>query len=256
MELIDRLYAAFEDRARTVTVETLCIGLGYTAAATDDGGMGVAYTWLENGRPCCISGFDYLDLEGRPAIELLAWIRDPSPLRRSMALALINALNMKRAARFPEDRSNDQLFDQLGIAVQSHVAMVGYFGPMQKRFDQIGCELIVLDKGKRIGNPDEFYPRLGDWADVLVLTATSILNDSTEEILRRCHPGVRTVVLGPSTPVVPEAFDHLPVHLLAGSVPDDPQMVLRRVRHGCGTPMIQKHCLKVFARLDSTGASG
>jgi uncharacterized protein (DUF4213/DUF364 family) len=251
MEITTRLYNLFEAQARQVTVETLCLGLGYTAAATGDGGMGVAYTWLEEGRPCCISGFDYVDFEGRAAIELLEWIRDPDPLRRSMALALINALNMERAGRFPEDRSNTQLFSDLGIGAGSRVAMVGYFGPMQQRFDRIGCELIVLDEGKKIGDRTEFYARLGNWADALILTATSILNDSTEEILSRCRPEVRTVVLGPSTPVVPEAFSHLPVDLLAGSVPTDPAMVLRRVRHGCGTPMIQRHCRKVQARVEA-----
>ena len=253
MELIERLHALFEAQAGTVTVETVSVGLGYTAVATGDGGLGIAYTWIEDGHPC-ISGWEYVDFEGRPAAELLAWIRDPLPLRRSMALALINALNMDRAGRLPEDRSNTRIFEDLAIGAGAHVAMVGYFAPMQKRFDESGCELMVLDAGKRMGDRKDFYARLGDWADVLVLTATSLLNDSTEEILARCRPAVRTVVLGPSTPMVPEAFAHLPVHLLAGSVPMDREMVLRRIRHGCGTPMIQRHCRKVCARLDGLPA--
>ena len=250
MELVDRLFAHFEAQARAVTVDTVSLGLGYTAVATGNGGLGISYTWIEDGH-CCISGCDYVDFEGRPAIELLAWIRDPVPLRRAMALALINALNMDRAGRLPEDRSNTRIFEDLAIGPGANVGMVGYFAPMQKRFDESGCTLMVLDAGKRMGDRETFYARLGDWADVLVLTATSILNDSTEEILACCRPEVRTVVLGPSTPMVPEAFAHLSVHLLAGSVPTDREMVLRRIRHGCGTPMIQRHCRKVCVRLDS-----
>lgn len=245
MRLIENLHALFAERARHVAVETVSVGLGYTAVATDDGGTGIAYTWIEGNHPC-VSGLDYVDFEGRPAAELLAWIRDPLPLRRSMALALINALNAERAAGMPEDPTNERLFADLQITAGTRVAMVGYFKPMEKQFDASGCELIVLDAGKRVGDPKEFFPRLGDWADVLVLTATSILNDSTEQILSRCRPEVRTVILGPSTPMVPEAFDHLPVRLLAGSVPLDRERVLRRVRHGCATPTIQRHCRKVF----------
>ena len=244
MELTAKLHQLFAERARNVTVETVSVGLGYTAVAVDDGGCGIAYTWIEEGHPC-VSGWDYVDFEGRPAAELLEWIRDPLPLRRSMALALINALNAGRAADMPQDPDNQRLFEDLGITAGTRVAMVGYFKPMERHFDAAGCELRVLDAGKRIGDPQEFFPLLDGWADVLVLTATSILNDSTEQILSRCRPEVRTAVLGPSTPMVPEAFDHLPVRLLAGSVPVDREMVLRRVRHGCGTPMIQRHCLKV-----------
>ena len=250
MRLIENLYTLFEAQARAETVDTVSVGLGYTAVATAAGGLGIAYTWIEGGH-ACIGGRQYVDFEGRPAVELLAWIRDPVPLRRSMALALINALNMGRAGGLPEDRSNKRLFDGLGIDPGTHVAMVGYFAPMQQRFDASGCELMVLDAGKRIGDEHTFNARLGDWAEVLVLTATSILNDSTEAILARCGPQVRTVVLGPSTPMVPEAFAHLPVQLLAGSVPTDRAMVLRRIRHGCGTPMIQRHCRKVTARIEA-----
>jgi uncharacterized protein (DUF4213/DUF364 family) len=245
MQLIEKLYTCFEAKAREVTVDIVSVGLGYTAVATSDGGLGIAYSWIEEGHCCGGGGGGYEDFEGRPAVELLAWIRHPLRLRRSMALALINALNATRAAAMPEDRSGDRLFDALGIASGTHVAMVGHFAPMQARFDASGCQLMVLDAGKRIGERGEFYDRLGDWADVLVLTATSILNGSTEEILGRCRPAVRTVVLGPSTPMVPEVFAHLPVDLLAGSVPLDRDMVLRRIRHGCGTPMIQGHCRKV-----------
>ena len=248
MRLLEKLYTLFEAQARNVTVQTVSIGLSYTAVATDDGGLGIAYTWNEDDH-CCLSGGAYVDFEGRPAIELLAWIRDPAPLHRTMALALVNALNAVRASGMVQDPDNRQLFEDLGISAGTRVAMVGYFKPMQRQFDASGCELMVLDAGRRIGDPEQFLPRLGDWADVLVLTATSILNDSAEKILAHCRPQVRTVVLGPSTPMVPEAFAHLPVDLLAGSAPTDREMVLRRVRHGCGTPMIQRHCHKVFCNL-------
>jgi uncharacterized protein (DUF4213/DUF364 family) len=53
-------------------------------------------------------------------------------------------------------------------------------------------------------------------------------------------------MLGPSTPMVAEAFRHLPVHMLAGTVPIDKQNVLKAVRHGMGTPVLQKFSRKSF----------
>jgi hypothetical protein len=49
--------------------------------------------------------------------------------------------------------------------------------------------------------------------------------------------------------MVAEAFDHLPVHMLAGTVPIDKQKVLKAIRHGMGTPVLQKFSRKSFLSL-------
>jgi uncharacterized protein (DUF4213/DUF364 family) len=93
-------------------------------------------------------------------------------------------------------------------------------------------------------------PRIAPgWAEVLLLTSTSILNDSTEEVLSRLAPGVKVIMLGPSTPLVADAVRHLPVHILAGTVPVDKEAVMRAVRHGAGTPVIHRFSRKVVQLL-------
>ena len=47
---------------------------------------------------------------------------------------------------------------------------------------------------------------------------------------------MKTIMLGPSTPMVENAFKHLPVHMLAGTVPVDKEKTLKAIRHGMGTP--------------------
>jgi hypothetical protein len=46
--------------------------------------------------------------------------------------------------------------------------------------------------------------------------------------------------------MVAEAFLHLPVHALAGTVPVDKDSVLRAIRHGVGTPIIHRFSRKVY----------
>ena len=84
---------------------------------------------------------------------------------------------------------------------------------------------------------------------MLILTSTSILNNTTEEILQNAHQKVKTVMLGPSTPMVAEAFQHLPVHMLAGTIPVDKEKVLKAIRHGMGTPVLQKFSRKSYLSL-------
>jgi len=73
-----------------------------------------------------------------------------------------------------------------------------------------------------------------------------MLNNMTEEIFQRTGKRVKTVMLGPGTPMIGEVFSQLPVHMLAGTVPIDKDRVLKAVRHGAGTRVIQKFCRKSY----------
>ena len=245
MLLNQKLYNKFHESAREVNIEVLCLGLGYTAVTLSDGGIGLSYTQFEDKNSCMLLN-RHIDYEGQPALQLLKKIKSDHPLERSMALALVNALNYKDALEYPEDKKNKIMFDKFKIGQGSRIAMVGFIGPLVELLRRKKAEVDVLDSSRGMGNTKEFYARLGIRADVLILTSTSILNSTTEEILQYAGPQIKTVMLGPSTPMVAEAFAHLPVHMLAGTVPMDIENVLKAIRHGMGTPVLQKFSRKSY----------
>ena len=249
MELIRRLYGRFSERAKMTRVECLSVGLGYTAVVTDDGGIGISYSYFSN-KHCCSMHGNYRDYESEPAIELLGELESQDPLHRSMALALVNALNYGEAGSFPGDPKDNVLIETFGIGRGTHVAMVGFFRPLVKQFEQLGAQVEILDDTHGLGDRGRFYEKLNKWAEVLILTATSILNGTTEDILAAGAPGVKTVMIGPSTPMVADGFRHLPVNMLAGMVPLDKEGVLKAVRHGAGTPVIHRSSRKAYLILD------
>lgn len=245
MRLNQTLYDLFKNKARAVDIEVLCLGLGYTAVTLSDGGIGLSYTHFEDKKSCMLLN-KHVDYENQPAVQLLEKIKSDRPLERSMALALVNALNYSDALEYPEDKKNKIMFEKFKIGAGSRVAMVGFIGPLVKLLKQIKAAVVVLDRSRKMGQKKDFYARLGNWADVLLLTSTSILNNTTEEILQNVHPEVKTVMLGPSTPMVAGAFKHLPVHMLAGTVPVDKANILKAIRHGMGTPVLQRFSRKSF----------
>lgn len=245
MILNDKLLNLFRDQAAKISVDTLCLGLGYTAAVASDGGIGIAYTYFED-KKSCMALNETVDYEGRPAADLLEKIKSDHPLERSMALALINALNHQNALQLPEDANNQIMFERFKITKGTQVAMVGYFGPLIKYFERRKAVLEILDQSRGLGQMEDFYRKLQNWADVLFLTSTSILNNSTEEILANAHARVKTIMLGPSTPMVMKAFEHLPVHMLAGTVPIEKDNILKAVRHGAGTPVLHRFSRKCY----------
>ena len=248
MILNDKLFNFFRDKAQKTRLELLCLGLGYTAVVTSGGGIGIAYTYFEDKKSCVLLN-EAADYEGRPASELLEKIKSDATIERSMALALVNALNYQHALQLPEDENNEIMFEQFNITKGTKVAMVGYFGPLIRRFEQREAVLDILDQSRGLGRRADFYKKLKNWADVLFLTSTSILNNSTEEILANVHAKVKTLMLGPSTPMVAAAFDHLPVNMLAGTVPIDRERLLKAIRHGMGTPVLHRFSRKSYLSL-------
>jgi uncharacterized protein (DUF4213/DUF364 family) len=249
MILNDKLFNLLRDKAEKIRVDMLCLGLGYTAVVTSDGGIGIAYTYFEDKKSCMLLN-EAADYEDRPALALLEKIKSDHPIERSMALALVNALNYQHALRLPEDENNEIMFEQFKITKGTKVAMVGYFRPLIKRFEQREAVLDILDQSRGLGRKTDFYKNLKNRADVLFLTSTSILNNSTEEILANVHDKVKTLMLGPSTPMVAKAFGHLPVHMLAGTVPVDKERLLKAIRHGMGTPVLHKFSRKSYLALN------
>ncbi len=248
MLLNEKFFTYFIDKAQKTNVDLLCLGLGYTAVVTTDGGIGVAYTYFED-KKSCMALNEAPDYEGRPATELLEKISSDHSLERSMALALVNALNHENALKLPEDKDNTILFKEFRLEPDTNVAMVGYFGPLVKRLEERKVPLEILDVSRGLGERKDFYQKLSKWADVLLLTSTSILNNTTEEILGHLHEKAKTALLGPSTPMVAEAFAHLPVHMLAGTVPLDRDNIIKAVRHGMGTPVLHKFSRKSYLTL-------
>jgi uncharacterized protein (DUF4213/DUF364 family) len=245
MELNRRLHDVMLPIADPLTVEQVCIGIGYTAVVTSDGGIGVAYTYLDAKSGCCMIQ-DYQDFEGRPARDLLALIQHPEPLERSMALALINALNIHRAAQLPEDKNNALLFNALDIRAGTKVSMVGYIKPTVGALESMGARVDVIDEFRQMGDKDRFLHKLATWADAALITSTTLLNNTLESILDRTADKVRIALLGPGTPMVAEAFEHRPmVKALAGIVPGRIDPVLKTVRHGLGTRHLHRCSRKV-----------
>ena len=248
MKLNRILYDLFIKKAESVTIDCLSIGLGYTAVMTSDGGMGLSGTYFAGKKPGSLNR-DYMDPEGRPAAPLLKNIIETDMVKRGMAVALINALNYQAALSVPESHGNRFLLDKLNPEGRKNIAMVGMFRPLLKIFEGQRMELEIFDETLNVGERNSFYDKLSNWADLLILTSTAILNNTTEEILRHTGPHVKTMILGPGTPMVKRAFSHLSVHMLAGAVPIEKDNVLKAVRHGTGTPVIKQFCRQCYISL-------
>lgn len=234
--LLDRLVP----RGNHQKVTEVRIGLGYTAVALDSGHAGVAWT---PGRTasCCTHFQKAGTLAGLPASELLPFLVDPtSELARAVGLATANAL---LAAQPQPVASREDVISVLGITSQDHVVMVGYFGPIIAGLQATGCRLDIVELVPRQGetlDPEQGRNAL-NLCDVAILTGTAMVNGTCDELLADLGRTRAAVVLGPSTPLCPEAFTGTRITHLAGARIRDARAVLRIVSEGGGTMLLKKH---------------
>ena len=138
MHLMQRLYEETLSLAAATTVTSLTVGLGYTAVATGDGGLGLSYTWVED-KDRRSYGNGYRDVEGEGAVVLLDRLLSDDPFQRSIGLATVNALQHHRARGLADDTGAPlslslRLAD---IGAGTHVSMAGYFPPLVRALPEL-----------------------------------------------------------------------------------------------------------------------
>jgi uncharacterized protein (DUF4213/DUF364 family) len=94
------------------------------------------------------------------------------------------------------------------------VVVMGAFVPFLRELKRMGQPYLVLEQDPATLKADEmpFYrhaaqaPAVAPQADVLLVTGTTLLNDTLDEILAAARPDACKVVVGPTVGLVPDAY--------------------------------------------------
>jgi hypothetical protein len=174
------------------------------------------------------------------------WMLSPDTTEASVGLAVLNAAAAEAAKAY----KGGDVRDLVSIGSQDRVAMVGYFAPLLPWLRGTGAQLEILElkpvPGTRSAEEaDAVLPH----CQVALITATALANHTLESLLELIGAAREVVLLGPSTPMVPEVFVGTPVTVLAGvEVLDGPAM-LNIVSQGGSTRQFGGAVRKVCARV-------
>lgn len=216
------------------------IGLVYTSVRLDNGHTGIAWTGHRLSRGCghqAAAG----TLAGRPAKELLHFLADTDDsLSRTIGLATANAL---ASGTSPPRTVSTEILSLIDVQPSDHVVMAGCFGPLIPRLRRIGCRLDILelDTDKPGTLPCEKGPSLLAVCDVALITATSLVTNTMDDLLSGLGRVRCAVILGPSAFMRPEVFSGTPVTHIAGVRIRDAFAVERVVSEGGGTKTLKPH---------------
>jgi uncharacterized protein (DUF4213/DUF364 family) len=238
------------ERGAELKVERAQIGLIYCAVELENGAAGAAFTFPadRSGRPCSGGLSGPGGLAGSRAERLLQYIGSDDLVSSALGIAAANAVI---AASDPDPRAAEgDILERLDIREADQVCMVGCFLPVLEKLKNISVRVTAVDQAPKPGaEPAERSGELLPRSQVAIITGTSIINNTIDGLLELAAGCREVAILGPSTPLWPEAFKDRPVHCLSGIRVNDAGAVFRIIGEGGGFRFFKDHTTKLNLRL-------
>lgn len=239
MAILDDLIASLPE---DVPVRTVMVSTYWTAVCSRHCGMSATLRsnrWQES-----LPTRDVDLLLQKSAHELAQLAYSTDLLQASLGVATINSLQEVDESRAVEMKASEVLFHS---GQGKDIAFVGHFRfiPQIRKFAR---RLWVIeqepDEGEfPAGSAADLLPR----ADVVVITATTLVNHTLDNLLTFCHPAATVMIVGPSTPFSPVLFDH-GVTMICGTYVVNETSMLRTVRQAASLRQVQGVKLLTLAR--------
>ena len=231
-----RLYDELQSNSNGIGVEDVRIGLGYVGVKLGSNRLGLAAVLRHELAPGCTTINKAGTLKGRTASELLKYlVEGRNPLDKAIGLATANALIECDAAE------EDDTIALMNLTAHDRVAMVGLFKPLLEKIRATGAELSIIERDsarmKIVDEQAKIY--ILKKCTVAIITATTILTDTLEEVLNTLGNPRQVAILGPSTPLCSDVFEDTAVTHLGGASVIDSDKIMQIISEGGGTPAMR-----------------
>jgi len=232
--LIQEMIDALENRANDKSIEDIRIGLCYTSVLLNDGQLGLAYTFHAQPPLCCGSRLQPGNSKGRSALEIIHYALSDNLLESSIGIATINALANKTG----EGVIEGDILDVITFHPSDTVGMIGFFGPLVDPLRASVKSLFIFEEKEMPLSPDVYPPssttEILPQCDVIIISATTLINKTIEPLLQLSKNARETIILGATTPLLSQIFTPWGVSMLSGVTVVDVPKVLHIVSEGGG----------------------
>jgi len=234
--LLERLYDAAAPHLESKRVREVRMGCALVGVVLDSGEFGAAYA-LPGERAEAEPAFpDPERYVGRDARTLAAGLRSGNLVERALGMAACNAVAVPDPARCLED---PDAVATVAVGPNDTVGLIGFIRSVYRRVEGVAARIVVFDRsldGEPGIYPEERQPELLPQCDLVFVTGSAVTNGTLERLLPWCARAREVVVIGPSTPLYPEAFAGTGVTVLAGATwpPEHQREALAMIGQGHG----------------------
>lgn len=234
MDRYELLKSTAKLKGKGLKVQNYVMGIGLCGVVLDNGNAGVSYTDRKL-IPWGCSLYDELPKTNLPVEEFIDMFDSSDVLLNALGMATINAcLN---TGQYEEG----DVMKVVSLNKTDTLAMIGYFDPMVSSIKRQIKSLYIFEKEREQTtwphpaiSPDEI-PNILPNCDVVIISATTVMNKTFDGIIKYVKTS-RTILLGPSTPMVPEIFPE--INVFGGTIVTS--SALETISHGGGTRNLYK----------------
>ncbi len=178
------------------------------------------------------------------ARELADYVHSTHPPEVSLGLATVNALLPPHPDLWVELHSKD-IIARLGV--DRTVVMIGHFPYVPELRPKVR-RLIVLEQHPQDAEdlPAERAPEIVPQADILVMTAMTLINRTFDNLIALRRPDAPVVIVGPTTPLTPLLFE-MGAEVLSGAVVEQPQAVIRALKEGANFHQLRQRGVRLVS---------
>jgi uncharacterized protein len=207
-----------------IEIERVVVGLFFTGVKLSNGAAGTSATPIKSipEAVCCPTSTMAMPfpgkMRGRRAAEVAEQAFSEHAIRRAVGIATVNALADRCWQHRPhpavELHHDLDAFDATDIRTGDTVVIVGAFVPFLKELKRRGHAFLVLEQDPNTLKADElpfFRPaeqaaQILPQADVALITGSTLVNNTLEQLLALSRPDTRVTVVGPTVGMLPDAF--------------------------------------------------
>ncbi len=241
---------ALGPEVETLTIERAVLGVFFTGVKLSNGAGGLCATPIKSvpEAVCCPSSAHAMPtpgkITGRPVQQILGDLYRQQDLRRTLAIATLNALaeTLWRRDGHPAgvEIMGEDGFEALALQPEHRVALVGAFPPYMKELRRRKQPFNILELDPAVLKPDElpFYipadraAEIVPGADVLITTGTTLINGSLDGLLGMLKPGAQAAVIGPTATLFMPPYAQQGVTVVGGTRVHDPDTLLTLLAEG------------------------
>jgi len=223
-ETIAKIGTIFGSELNDITIDRAVVGLFFTGVKLSNGVAGTSVTPIKSipEAVCCPSSAMAMPfpgkLRGRRAADLAHEALSGHGIRRAVGIATVNALAdccwQRRPHPDVELQPGIDAFDATHIRSGDKVVVVGAFVPFLKELKRRGQAFLVLEQDPATLKADELpFFRSAEQAaeilpdaDVVLITGSTLVNNTLEGLLALTRPDARVTVVGPTVGMLPDAF--------------------------------------------------
>ena len=201
-----------------------------------DGSCGFFYTRLGDNLKQLRDKIDEKQILSTPVLDLAEGYDNDNLVKRTLGLGALNAIAQhvfRRSGNVLQDSTNP--LGQLDLDTSHQVGMVGFFRPLIRMLKDQRVPVTVIEQDEGYldyEGPVDITLDVGALkrCDRVLITASTLLNDSLDSVLANCAADARVALIGPTVGCLPDPFFARGIDVVGGS----------RVANLCG---LKKHML-------------